>query len=59
MDGDDFSECTTLDLQLGHVVESAVLRNVIDPQPVSRPALRSRTPRPAKEVDRDLFAATR
>jgi hypothetical protein len=26
---------------------------------VSRPTLRSRTPRPAKEVDRDLFAATR
>lgn len=106
------SECTTLDLQLGQVVESAVLRNQIDPQPilerffqsfierniimvrgglveryglqyaqtardptapiacaaaqemlrrltVSRPTLRSRTPRPAKEVDRDLFAATR
>jgi hypothetical protein len=26
---------------------------------VCRPTLRSRTPRPAKEVDRDLFAATR
>jgi hypothetical protein len=28
------SECTTLDLQLGYVVESSVLRNVIDPQTV-------------------------
>lgn len=28
------SECTMLDLQLGHIVESAVLRNVIDPQPI-------------------------
>lgn len=27
-------ECTTLDLQLGQVVESAVLRNVIDPQSI-------------------------
>jgi hypothetical protein len=28
------SECSTLDLQLGQVVESAVLRNQIDPQPI-------------------------
>jgi hypothetical protein len=28
------SESTTLDLQLGQVVESAVLRNQIDPQPI-------------------------
>jgi hypothetical protein len=27
-------ECTMLDLQLGHVVESAVIRSVIDPQTV-------------------------
>jgi hypothetical protein len=27
-------ECTTLDLQLGHVVDSAVLRNQISPQPI-------------------------
>ncbi len=27
-------ECTMLDLQLGHVVESAVLRNQIAPQPI-------------------------
>src|SRR5258708_6662976 len=27
-------ECTTLDLQLGHVVASAVLRNEIAPQPI-------------------------